>query len=98
MSGEWGPWVDHDGKGIPVQSGEVVWAVEADGSEFSGMILVSANRAGEVDVWDWDDCARQNVWHYRVIRYRKLKPMGLRLLEGIAADPAPLPDLVSSDA
>ena len=90
MSDEWGDWHAHDGNRCPLPDGTYVQAVEADDGSFEGIVEKRPTRFGEVNVWDWADCAAQSVWEYRVIAYRIRKPRGLVILETLLADlPAP---------
>lgn len=84
MSGEFGPWIEHDGKGCPCPGARVrvvalgIWGgvIEAEG--------VAGSDGG--DSWDW----RNSTWCARVIRYRIRRPPALRLLIDIAENiPAP---------
>ncbi len=80
MSEEWGPWIEHDGKGCPCL-GQVVHAVFKNGAELIG---VAGSRTGAS--WTW---ALQNG--VPLVRYRIRKPRGLTILEELLADlPAPV--------
>lgn len=89
MSDEWGPWIEHDGRGCPCVG---MWvhriydrvAVDvSDGvlkNEKIGRVKNAASKS-----WFW---TRR---YARVIRYRIRKPRGLTILENLIADlPAPV--------
>ncbi len=73
---EWGPWVEHDGKGCPCV-GEFIdfHCAYRDKSEQRHM--------GRVSQW----FAASGVWHsphlFVFLRYRIRKPRGLTILEGL---------------
>lgn len=77
MSEEWGPWIEHDGKGCPCV-GQVVHLVLEDRfgcqAEFTG-----TPRSRTLRSWDWSYFPTFR----RVIRYRIRKPRGLTILEGL---------------
>lgn len=72
---EWGPWIEHDGKGCPCR-GEYVHIVYEDQIEFCG-IAGSGEYGGKS--WDWSNAGLFS----RVIRYRIRKPRGLTILESV---------------
>jgi hypothetical protein len=82
MEEEWGPWIEHDGKGRPVQEGVIVHRVYANGSEWCAPIgttrVAPASYHGErfVTSWDW---SRPGI-SVPVIRYRIRRPKALREL------------------
>lgn len=95
---EWGPWIEHDGKGIPVPVGVVVHAVGSLGTDIIEVSRFSNSDVplGATTAWHWA------LWephlfeeHEYVIRYRIRKPRGLIILEGILeALDTPLPSEV----
>ena len=87
MSDEFGPWVQHDGKGCPVK-GQFVRSVDAAGIEMEHLAGMLVEKEGiiPVDSWDWDQCNRYDVWHWRILRYRIRRPKGLTILENLIAD------------
>lgn len=97
MAEELGPWVEHDGAGVPVAPG--TWCqVETKG----GLILEDRSHGplspGGVSLWIWSDIPRR-YWFMAIIRYRIRKPRGLVILETLLADlPAPAPARESEDA
>ena len=93
MADEWGPWVEHDGRGCPPSLvGHLV------GVQFltpGGGSREHVGRVSQVDVdrggaWDWSLFGMPAgppgfVWG-KVIRYRIRKPRGMVVLEQILAD------------
>ncbi len=84
---EWGPWIDHDGKGCPVK-GMFVHAVFIDGSEYIGITrgLGGSWTYGDVDdVSTWSPPNLSKNKHFDkcrpIIKYRVKKPKGLTILE-----------------
>lgn len=88
----WGPWIDHDGKGLPVPIGVYV---ERDFGEviFSSMTgRCGARHEGPVierELPSWN----LTPFHPHVIRYRIRKPDALKQLEQLARDVEPQRDL-----
>lgn len=87
MAEEWGPWIEHDGIGCPVV-GRYVHVVTANGIEVEG--VASPNCAnpprGYCSLWIWNSLPLP--WrHRRVVRYRIRRPVALRRLIDLAADP-----------
>lgn len=101
---EWGPWVEHDGRGVPhAVRGKLV---RAEFESSPGCFSIGEGIAGSGSglSWDW------SLWSTvdptdgflipRIIRYRVRKPKGLTILEQIVASPPqepigkPVPDLV----
>ena len=88
MSEEWGPWIDHDGRGCPCVGMLVegvflnAMALRDDPSFIVGVqedreIFIAGSDGG--GSWDWS-----NWPHYsKIIRYRIRKPKGLTILEGL---------------
>jgi len=92
MSDEWGPWIEHDGKGCPCLG---MWAqTERYGKNFvhfstDGRILEPAN-------WDWSRFGERlpcGTVVSKILRYRIRKPRGLTILESLLAD---LPERVDA--
>lgn len=95
MSGdlEWGPWVEHDGKGCPC----VGLTVEVEVVMWPNRVLVAGAECIEAGIsphqrpsaWAW---AQDRMGWLDVIRYRIRKPRALRDLIDLVADPyAPPP-------
>lgn len=80
MSGaEWGPWIEHDGKGCPCR-GQFVHMVYAEPG-----ITVGTGEWGDEE---FGIAESDGSWLWRfdyvpIIRYRIRKPRGLTVLEGI---------------
>jgi hypothetical protein len=89
---EWGPWVDHDGKGCPVQAGTYLqmevniapthvtgaW-VQLAPKLFEGRVITTTSRN-----WTW------TKGFANIVRYRVRKPKGLTMLEELIQNlPAP---------
>jgi hypothetical protein len=85
---EWGPWIEHDGKGCPCkgQYGEVIFG---DGDVFIGVFghagktkngdtVLASN--GRMRSWEWVE------GFHKVIRYRIRKPRGMAILEALLQD------------
>jgi hypothetical protein len=87
MSEEWGPWIDHDGRGCPVSSVMVqaVRICRARGRLPCKVFYIPSSGGGKS--WDWQNYP---TWT-KVIRYRIRKPKGMVILESLIAD---LPETV----
>jgi len=78
MSDEWGPWIEHDGKGCPLPVGTLVHRVFAKGIGYGGVVPpgstehISRVHPGEFGSWD------HSIGHVQVIRYRLHRPTALR--------------------
>jgi len=92
MSEEWGPWIEHDGKGCPVV-GFLVETIDAYGTvdrfiagtqgvTDSGKVVPFAWDASAPNVWNWPSLLPEDIG-FAVIRYRVRKPLGLTILEGL---------------
>lgn len=93
---EWGPWIEHDGKGCPCRGmwAEAVVATLPDMTHtYQRETLVNGGPQ-----WLWENAqrvSRETETHRYVIggviRYRIRKPRGLTILEELIADlPAPV--------
>lgn len=89
MGDEWGPWIEHDGKGCPVARGTLVQVERRDGEV--AVLRALTNGVPELG----GDCLFDRWVHLPkpkdIIRYRVRKPRGVSILEGIVANPPPLP-------
>lgn len=84
MSEEWGPWIEHDGRGCPCE-GAFVESETADGEVLRHTAMGHFGGIGNpVNCWDWKECYTRGVPHWRLLRYRIRKPRGLSILEEIA--------------
>lgn len=91
MSEEFGPWIEHDGSGIPFPRGTVAHIVWADGQEIvvqhqgqsaeSEGLTFNQNYKGPTycNSWCWDGPGNA----IPVVCYRIKKPRGLTILEGL---------------
>lgn len=80
MTDEWGPWIEHDGRGCPCR-GFWVQAAFRSGAIAEG--VAGGFRNGIC--WDWSIVDRQGAGV--LIRYRIRKPRGMEVLERIVAAP-----------
>jgi hypothetical protein len=109
MSGEWGPWIEHDGRGVPVEvmgrEIEVWWRPE-DGDEqnWRHAVLVVDDLAASCSSWHaakYEGRGCMQHWAgeqflcgpYWVDHYRIRKPRGLVICENLLAD---LPEKVDA--
>lgn len=93
MTEEWGPWIEHDGKGVPLcvigKVSEVI-AEHFDGTTTrqSGVIIDPTGDCYRA--WNWSFfgkiCVEQKCLYARVLRYRIRKPRGLLLLQKLIAE------------
>ena len=90
MSEEWGPWIEHDGSGVPVPRGTVC-EIECRDRK-CGLIWVEQpkleSEGGDCFLWG---SVPEEYRHLEIIRYRIRKPRGLTILEGLLEN---LPDEV----
>ena len=94
MSEEWGPWIEHSGKGCPCVGVYVQALAEMEISAISGntkMVKVS-DRVMEGIATEGGSWGRQEGFN-RYLRYRIRKPKGLQILEAILQD---LPETVEA--
>lgn len=83
LTDEYGPWVFHDGLGLPVPKGTVV---EVRAKNITGLVksTVSIAVGGEGSAWDWSSIGPLQPW--KVIRYRVRKPRGLMILRALITE------------
>lgn len=87
MDQEWGPWIEHDGRGCPMPIGTFSQAKCRDGSVHEGKTSIWDYR--EVNAWLWHGDAPKGLGD--VMEYRIRKPRGLTILEQLLQDlPAPV--------
>ncbi|QDP48376.1 MAG: hypothetical protein Tp118SUR00d2C21406231_70 [Prokaryotic dsDNA virus sp.] len=90
-SEEWGPWIEHDGKGCPVRGGYVhVKYSAADLAGTTELYGIVPQGAGTTinSQWIWDRAIR--FGRPFIIRYRIRKPRALRdLITLVETLPAP---------
>ena len=77
MTDEWGPWIEHDGKGCPCV-GEYVLCEYQNGKTWPPCIAT-----GSIEAWDH---SYMPFVYLKVIRYRIRKPRGMVILENLLAD------------
>lgn len=93
MAEEWGPWIDHDGKGCPCV-GEYVQAVELSLIRGECTFEAVAGMRGGFS-WDWQWASKPvpgiGSLASRIIRYRIRKPRALlnliEMVENLPANP-----------
>lgn len=90
MAEDWDRWIEHDGQKCPVPAGVLVNIFAQSGREFV-VISYSANDDHGVPnswIWEWRKGQRvcRDAFLDPVVRYRLVKPRGLRLLEGLLED------------
>jgi hypothetical protein len=79
---EWGPWIDHDGRGCPVPRGTWVEGEDVCGHIEQWAAMMHKKPLGlPGDAWSWR--FRRRVRLDDIIRYRIRKPRGLTILEGL---------------
>lgn len=83
MSEEWGPWIEHDGKGCPCLGMYVHRIADKPGynPELGRSVTELVGIVEHVGPWIWG-----NPMYVRVLRYRIRKPRGLTILEKLIAD------------
>lgn len=97
---DWGPWVEHDGRGCPVVGLFVERVLSSGGERFadgpgSERVLVGVVRpkAGHISAWDWSNFLKMSANGTRcgkIIRYRVRRPKALRdLIALVETLPAP---------
>lgn len=77
MSEQWGPWIEHDGKGCPLPAEVFVEVKLANEQEFVGALPAAAKKPDVFNPWFWENLPPE-AWEYRVIRYRVRKPRALQ--------------------
>ena len=88
MGEQWGPWIEHDGKGCPVYGMSVEAQIYGEENRHSNRIgrktdFQTLDSSSKVSAWVWFFDAPT---HGKVTRYRIRKPRGLTMLEGLIAD------------
>lgn len=79
---EWGPWIEHDGKGCSCV-GQYVQSEERRGLIEYHVASSGKNASG--NAWDWSTCPLFQGHH--IIRYRIRKPRAMKLLQSIVENP-----------
>jgi hypothetical protein len=89
-SGEWGPWIKHDGRSVPLPDGTVCWVECA--ARVAGVVTVSAEVPAGGNCWIWDSIILEAYIPLRIVRYRIRRPDALReLIDLVENLPAPAP-------
>lgn len=93
---QFGPWIEHDGRGCPVPAGTVVRVQWNDGDFYVDTVtsdLISPP-TGMTSCWHWASWHPLKFIEYAyVARYSVKKPRGLTILENLIAD---LPETVDA--
>ena len=79
---EWGPWIEHDGKGCPCV-GQYVQSEERRGLIEDHIASSGKNTSG--NAWDWSSCPHCQGYH--IVRYRIRKLRAMKLLQSIVESP-----------
>ena len=103
MSGEWGPWIEHDGRGCPcIGHWTQSWLKASIGSKFPNgeKFYLSEGVAGR-SPWNWIDSEYGRIQQNgklaaKTIRYRIRKPRGMKVLETILLEIPNTPEKVSA--
>lgn len=88
MAEEWGPWIEHDGKGCPVV-GLFVQAQIGSGLQVEGVpsAQCAAPSEGCASAWIWETIPGDEAW-LRVQCCRVRRPAALRRLIDMAENPS----------
>lgn len=79
---EWGPWIEHHGKGRPVPHGTYLHVITKSGFEEIGRLRYEGDGA---TYFEWEAVLRAfNSSDLCIIRYRIRKPRALQQLREIA--------------
>lgn len=106
MSGdaEWGPWIDHDGKGCPCVGQWVERELTTGGRGRTKAGLTNWTIEGVVlpecaPAWDWSLFGKRKpngMRRPKVTRYRVRKPKGMEILHAILENlPVPAPKQIA---
>lgn len=103
MAEEWGPWIEHDGRGCPCV-GQYVQVEFHEGTVMEGIAGHNAAQAiadgfDPYVAWKWALVSTTGLFFNsaRIIRYRIRKPRALTDLKRLLADlPADLPETVDA--
>lgn len=78
---EWGPWIEHDGKGCPCV-GEYVEAIGSLGSRAEG--IVTRGKFDHQGQWDWALCDAHEL--EKIVRYRIRRSRAAQKLREMICD------------
>lgn len=88
MSDEWGPWIEHDGKAVPVPVGTKCLIENRNGMQ--GVIQVEGHTNPLGDCFIWGSVPPQ--WQVaEIVRDRIRKPREINILREIVANPPGAP-------
>lgn len=96
MADDWGPWIEHDGKGCPLAAGTVCRAIfEGEPGHLSAPTIgtVGANHGYSWDWSLWGQTAPDGYRITRIIKYQVKTPRGMVELKTALAD---LPETVDA--
>jgi hypothetical protein len=84
MSEEWGPWIEHDGKGCPCVG---QWA-QVVGQYPAQKVVQVEGIVRRTVAWDWSNWGKRTAYGIegKVLRYRIRKPRALIELRDMIAD------------
>ena len=85
---EWGPWIEHDGRGCPVLSGTWV-RIQGDYPPDPEYFFEGEGFCSDGWAWNWSNIGKTTLSGNkcgRVIRYRIRKPRGMAILESLLQD------------
>lgn len=88
---EWGPWIEHDGRGCPCV-GQYVQSELRCGLVECHVASGEYNSSG--NSWNWNSC--NHMPQFQVILYRIRKPRAMKLLQSIVENPPK--QLIKEDA
>lgn len=95
MNEEWGPWIEHDGKGYPTEViGRVCQVTQVCPSRgfFTDAEFVCLGHWQDGGSWNWGNYPETT----KIIRYRIRKPRAMKLLQSIVENPSK--QLIKEDA
>lgn len=103
MSDDWGPWIEHDGRGCPCLGMfcEVVRVAHPDSVPFpnGSYVLQHMLIIKTAENWDWSffgGITSKGTIATKIISYRIRKPRGMKVLETILAELPNTPEKVSA--
>lgn len=83
-AGAWGPWIEHDGKSVPLRAGVKVLVRRKNGTEHEGVV------SGRLDSgWIWHFCEAMQMPGAAVTHYRVRRPSELIKLIDMAESLSP---------
>ncbi len=89
----WGPWIRHDGQGMPVPDGTIVEVFSKEDPTTAEYGVVRRLGIAGVDLvhsWHWTEMTRSSQHALPIDRYRIKMPRGLDMLvDTLALTPTP---------